>query len=130
MEDPFINNFLALSSPDGPLSKPALTVIWNAMDSVDTFFLIGSILFSYLELKELDKNGGGLKMWLMLYTHRYLRLTGVYLDIILFPKTLKYFAYGPEGYLLDNLTEVCQQDWWANILYINNFSGLGDCLGQ
>ena len=58
LEDPFINNFLALSSPDGPLSKPALTVIWNAMDSVDTFFLIGSILLSYLTLKEFEKNGG------------------------------------------------------------------------
>ena len=55
----------------------------------------------------------------------------VYLVIILFHNTLlKYFAYGPQEYLLDNLTEGCRQDWWANILYINNFHGLGDCLGQ
>jgi hypothetical protein len=73
---PFLNNVFTFYSAGGPLSKPAITVIWNAMDSVDTFFLIGSILLSYLTLRELDKNGGGVKMWLMFYLQRYLRLPG------------------------------------------------------
>ena len=99
------------------------------MDSVDTFFLIGSILLSYLTLKELDKNGGGPKMWMMFYVHRYLRLTGVYLVVILFHNTLlKYFSYGPQGYLMDSLAGSCQEDWWANILY--NFKPYTSCLGQ
>jgi hypothetical protein len=51
---PFINNILQVISLEGPLSKPKMAVIWNAMDSVDTFFLIGSTLLSYLTLKELE----------------------------------------------------------------------------
>jgi hypothetical protein len=79
------------------------------MDSVDTFFLIGSILLSYLTLKELDKNVGGVKLWWMFYIHRYSRLTGVYLVIIRFHyKLIKYFAYGPQGFSLNYLAQGCQ----------------------
>jgi len=127
----FLSNLAVMFSPDGPLSSIAMTAIWNAQDSVDTFFLIGAILLSYLTMKELEKSGGGVKMWLMFYVHRYLRLTGVYLVIILFQTTLlKYFAYGPQGYYLDNVGEQCREYWWTNILYINNFVGPIACMGH
>ena len=129
---PFLNNFLVFISPDGPVGEPYMAAIWNAMDSVDTFFLIGSVLLSYHTLKELDKtSGGSAKMWGMFYVHRYLRLTGVYAVIILWHTTLvKYIATGPQGYILDMyLSESCKSDWWANLLYINNFGHQG-CLGQ
>ena len=67
-------------------------VISNALPSVDSFFLIGNLIFlsnvwcyisnkssgatllSYLTLKELDKNNGGsLKFWIMFVVHRYIR---------------------------------------------------------
>ena len=62
----------------------------------------------------------------------FLHLTGVYLVILPFRSTLlKYFSYAAQGHFINNyLVELCQQYWWANILYINNFHGHGDCLGQ
>jgi len=127
---PFLKNLFPMFSPNGPVSTVAMAVIWNAMDSVDTFFLIGSILLSYLTLNQLEKSGGGAKMWLMFYVHRYIRLTGVYLVIILLHMTLlKYLAYGPQGFELSQQFKACQENWLVNILYVNNYVSM-DCLGQ
>jgi hypothetical protein len=62
----------------------------NALPSVDSFFLIGATLLSYLTLKELDKNNGGsLKFWIMFVVHRYIRLTGLYAIVIGLTSTLE-----------------------------------------
>ena len=67
----------------GPVNK-AFDVIRNSFYSVDSFFLIGGCLLSFLTLKELDtlskraKNGEVTTkqwtgFWLMYYIHRYIR---------------------------------------------------------
>ena len=130
MYEPYITNFTTMLSPEGPISTMAMAVLWNALDSVDTFFLIGAILLSYLTLKQLEKSGGGIKMWVMFYIHRYLRLTGIYLVIILLHIILlKFLAYGPQGFLLLDISSQCRDHWLDNILYINIYTGL-DCLGH
>ena len=56
------------------LDNVAATVMWNALMSVDTFFVIGGCLLSYHTMKELDKTkGGNPMMWVMFYIHRYIR---------------------------------------------------------
>ena len=45
-------------------------IIWNALPSVDTFFLMGSILVSYLTLQQLEKKRFNLVLF---YVHRYIR---------------------------------------------------------
>ena len=52
----------------------AMAVVFNAFPSVDTFFLIGATLLSYITLKELEKNNGsGPVFWIKFYVHRYIR---------------------------------------------------------
>jgi len=111
-------------------------VISNALPSVDSFFLIGATLLSYLTMKELDKNNGGsLKFWIMFIVHRYIRLTGLYAIVIGLHATLvKFFATGVQSYLITMQVEYCQTKWWTNLLYVNNLhwvdeEGMG-CIGQ
>jgi len=111
-------------------------VIANALPSVDSFFLIGATLLSYLTLKELDKNNGGsLKFWAMFIVHRYIRLTGLYAIVIgLHATLLKFFATGIQSSQVLQLSEYCQSSWWTNLLYVNNLhwineEGMG-CVGQ
>ena len=133
------NLFYLLSTPGGPLDTTASAAIWDADNSVDTFFLIGAILLSYLTLKELDKKKGGLQMWAMFYIHRYLRLSGLYAMVIFLHATLlkHLLAYGPQGYALDHWFQGCSDDWWISLLYLNNFNIRGvdefygpGCLGH
>ena len=104
------------------LLNGAMNVVFNAFPSVDSFFLIGATLLTYLTLKELDRNnGGGFAFWIKFYVHRYIRLTGVYAVIIFFHATLlKFFATGPVSAWVTGQSEECQNDWWKNLLYINN----------
>ena len=52
----------------------AMSAVFNAFPSVDTFFLIGATLLSYITLKELDKSkGSGVVFWIKFYVHRYIR---------------------------------------------------------
>lgn len=46
--------------------------LFNGTVSVDTFFLLGGLLVSYLMLKELDRSKGKFNFGLF-YLHRYLR---------------------------------------------------------
>lgn len=110
-----------------------MKIIFNATPSVDSFFLIGSTLLAFLTLKELDKkNIPSQKFWTLFYIHRYIRLTGVYAVVIALSATLfKFIPTGPHNYLKQD-TYACQEAWWMNILYINNFHaelGQENCMG-
>ena len=120
---PFVSNLMTVFDPDGSfLGSGAFAAIINALPSVDSFFLIGATLLSYITLKELDKNNGGsAKFWTMYYVHRYIRLTGLYAIIVgLHATLLKFFATGVQSYLVDSNVEVCQDTWYFNLLYLNN----------
>ena len=117
----------------------AFAAVINAFPSVDTFFIIGATLLTFLTLKELDKLankgasvGESAFFWMKYYVHRYIRLTGVYACILLFHASLlKLFATGPQSEWMMMNVDACQEDWWKNLLYINNFSFTGrGCMGQ
>ena len=58
--------------------------ISNAFVSVDSFFLLSGFLVGYLTLKKLGKKGIGYRDVLMMYLHRYIRLTPTLALVILF----------------------------------------------
>jgi len=128
----FVNNLMVQTdwSQDG-----AFAVVINAFPSVDSFFLIGACLLSYITLKELDKtNGGGVKFWIMYYVHRYIRLTGLYAILIgLHATLLKFFATGVQSNGVTFNVDACRDTWWTNLLYVNNLKWVGDmvmgCMG-
>ena len=98
-----------------------MNALLNGFPSVDSFFLISGVLLSYLTLKELQKTRGRVNIGLF-YVHRYLRLTGTYVIIIGFFATLmRYLVFGPLSGTLVYQSLGCQEDWWKNLLYINNF---------
>ncbi|KAL3067933.1 hypothetical protein niasHT_037923 [Heterodera trifolii] len=67
--------------------------------------------------------------WLAYYGRRYLRLTPIYVLVMLMKVTvLTYVSEGPFWRPID--PNFCRDSWWANLLYIKNFVGQGDsCMG-
>ncbi|EYB93025.1 hypothetical protein Y032_0187g1123 [Ancylostoma ceylanicum] len=111
--------------------NPFLSVtILNAFLSVDTFFLLSGILVSYLffKAKPLLRYVKNPMTWIMFYVHRYLRLTPPMMLFIGFYVVILPFTDGPYsaaltdylGTIEDNVRR-CQDNWWRNMLYINNF---------
>lgn len=95
-------------------------VIRNGVFSVDTFFTLSGILVAYLSLNEMKQQNGKLN-WVLFYLHRYIRLTPVYMIclvilIIMAPLCDK----GPLHLMQEFRPPICQSNWWANLLYVQN----------
>ncbi|EDW86401.2 uncharacterized protein Dwil_GK15256 [Drosophila willistoni] len=88
------------------------------------FLLLSGFLLCRILLFELERRGGKVNP-LMLYVARYIRLTPAYIAIIGFYMTwFPHIGSGPiwnERIGLEK--ERCQDSWWLNILYINNYFG-------
>ncbi|TRY72279.1 hypothetical protein TCAL_08592 [Tigriopus californicus] len=98
-----------------------MNVVFEGLFAVDTFFTLGGFLMSFLTLKELDKRNGKLNI-LFVYLHRYCRLTPLYGIVILFVSTLLvHMGQGPFWMYMHEESDKCAENWWTNILYINNF---------
>ena len=55
-------------------NTPAFRGVYNGLVSVDSFFVMGGLLLSYLTFKELDKAKGWINLP-MVYIHRYIRFS-------------------------------------------------------
>jgi peptidoglycan/LPS O-acetylase OafA/YrhL len=98
----------------------SMLMILNATFSVDTFFTMGGLLVAYQLLRTLDKTKGKFNPLLM-YLHRYLRLTPTYAILIGIAATLQpYLSTGPSWTIIDVRSGYCRKNWWHNLLYINN----------
>merc|ERR1719206_1260486 len=113
-----------------------LQAISNAMPSVDTFFVLSGFLTAYLFFKRngsrTESVGQKIKTVLMMYLHRYLRLTPALAILMCFSMTLPlYLTSGPFAATKESLTGTCDKWWWYNILYINNFDARAksSCVG-
>ncbi|XP_067662821.1 nose resistant to fluoxetine protein 6-like [Haliotis asinina] len=94
--------------------------ILNALVSVDTFFTLSGLLVAYLAMKELKKGQGKLN-WAMFYFHRFWRLTPVYMMMLMFYTCLfHYLGDGPIWPQTGVQKQQCRDNWWTNLLYINN----------
>ena len=117
---------------ENSFQEKSMRLILNATVSVDSFFMIGGCLLSYLTLKEIRRlNGGSFKFWIMFYVHRYIRLTGAYAGVVLFAASLsKYLPNAIEHSFLSDY-KGCAEDWWKNLLYIQTlYPDEPKCLGQ
>ncbi|XP_052900794.1 nose resistant to fluoxetine protein 6-like [Anopheles moucheti] len=118
----------------GPLLNPSFfrdqsrllqnAFLLNSPLLVDTFLLLSGFLFARLLLLELDKRQGRLNFGL-LYVFRYVRLTPAYLAVIaLYATWLPLLGEGPLWKERMELEQArCQQSWWLNVLYVNNYFG-------
>uniref|UniRef100_A0A182Y7U1 Nose resistant-to-fluoxetine protein N-terminal domain-containing protein n=1 Tax=Anopheles stephensi TaxID=30069 RepID=A0A182Y7U1_ANOST len=118
----------------GPLLNPGFfheqsqllqnAFLLNSPLLVDTFLLLSGFLFARLLLLELDKRQGRLNFGL-LYVFRYIRLTPAYLAVIaLYATWLPRLGDGPLWQERIELEQQrCQQSWWLNVLYVNNYLG-------
>ncbi|KAK3084394.1 hypothetical protein FSP39_012849 [Pinctada imbricata] len=121
----FLNNGLdaAMTLPGRWTFQPIL----QGTLSVDTFFFMSGLLVAYITLKKMAESEGRLN-WIMFYFHRFWRLTPTYaLFILIWAELYRHFIKGPleimfnKGGNFRTLLELCQDKWWTNLLYINNF---------
>ncbi|XP_055913312.1 nose resistant to fluoxetine protein 6-like [Eupeodes corollae] len=93
----------------------------NGTLAVDSFFFLGGLLVAWSGFKELDRTKGKLNI-IMMYVHRYIRLTPLVAVIMLILYSVKdILGEGPfkEGV---NGGDICNgHNWWPNLLYIQNY---------
>ena len=113
------------------LRTPAFQVIDNATPSVDTFYLLSGVVLAYSFCGAYEKTR---KFNIFkFYLHRYLRLTPPLAIMVAVTATIfVYFGSGPLwAKTVEPQRDVCQSDWWRNLLYIQNYSPIDEeCLGQ
>ncbi|CAF3832680.1 unnamed protein product, partial [Rotaria sp. Silwood1] len=101
----------------------AFQLILGGQFSVDTFFVLSGFLTAIVFVREADKQKFSFRFVLLYYIHRYIRLTPVYLLVILISINLTpYFGNGPafpfeQGFESNGCRN---QWWWTSILYISN----------
>ncbi|XP_046630291.1 nose resistant to fluoxetine protein 6-like isoform X1 [Neodiprion virginianus] len=100
---------------------PFSMIVFHGPIIVDGFFGIGGLLLAYGVLHELDRRKR--LDFTALILSRFLRLTPLYMLVVLFNATLMpMMGSGPYwesrvGFERDN----CVKNWWTNLLYINNY---------
>ncbi|KAK3102399.1 hypothetical protein FSP39_011136 [Pinctada imbricata] len=105
--------------------------------SVDTFYMISGMLLSYIQIKQMFKlkknpkpaNVGYYVFYY--YFHRFWRLTPMYMAVLLiFAGLFPYLGNGPMWPEGNGPAENCRQNWWTNLLYVNNLVKVdGMCMG-
>ncbi|XP_046738801.1 nose resistant to fluoxetine protein 6-like isoform X1 [Diprion similis] len=88
--------------------------------AVETFFVVSGFFTAYMLLKTLKSNGR--INWPLLFLRRYLRLTSSFAAVMLFVLFLIHrFGSGPLWKtLFPTGIEACQENWWVNLLYLQN----------
>lgn len=96
----------------------------NGGYAVQTFFLISGWLLTYHLYEAFDnKQSLTFSRLFLVFINRYLRLTPALIVVIAFHCTwLVHMGRGP---FWDHMVGVeyrrCRQNWWTNLLYINNY---------
>ncbi|RUS88830.1 hypothetical protein EGW08_003375 [Elysia chlorotica] len=106
--------------------------IMNALVSVDTFFALSGLLVTYLVMKELSKKPPSGTFFFNFYFHRFWRLTPPYMLVMMVNITLlHYMGDGPLWPQKSFEPDECRNNWWSNLLYINNLHNFGGgmCMG-
>ncbi|GIY47845.1 hypothetical protein CDAR_70012 [Caerostris darwini] len=108
----------------------AFQAVVNGSLAVDTFFCMGGLLVSYLAIK-LARKGHPFNIT-MYIIHRLFRLYPAYIFTILFLMLQNQFGAGPLWHdTYYKYVEDCYDNWWINLLFINNFYRARDmCLPQ
>ncbi len=89
---------------------------------------MSGLLVAYFTFREMELKRFNLIVY---YVHRYIRLTIPLACVILFNVgILPLLARGPMADDLEAVSQLCRDNWWSNLLYINNFVNKEEmCLG-
>ncbi|XP_055838509.1 nose resistant to fluoxetine protein 6-like [Episyrphus balteatus] len=102
---------------------------------VDVFFVISSFLLSYnflsntKSIESIRKNsfGGNAKFFFKSVLHRYVRLLPIMVVTMILSDCIYDFMDMFSPFQMDQYNGLyCKQNWWYNILFINNFLDLKD----
>ena len=98
-------------------------LVYGSYYAVDTFFWMSGLLMAYLFILEVNKaesfSGWSLGM---VYVHRYLRITPVYIFCTLFFWCMTvYIGSGPMWIHLDDMIGNCGDYFYTTVIYLNNF---------
>ena len=105
----------------------------NAVFSCDTFLAMSGLLTAYVTVIGMEKRKSWRINWADFYFHRFWRLTPPYMAVILLAQGLiRFCGKGPLWPTSDPAyTRYCGDRWWTNLLYVNNFLGMGQqCFGH
>lgn len=103
--------------------------IMNVTFAVETFLLLSGLLIAYTMFKDMEKHGKFRILYF--YIYRFFRIAPLYyLFIFLAIKVFPKLGSGPVYNWRMLSYNTCQQYWWTNILYINNFIPVLSCLGH
>ncbi|CDW54132.1 nose resistant to fluoxetine protein 6 [Trichuris trichiura] len=118
----YLNNIVyAYELPENMFNQ----ILLNGSLSVDSFFFLGASLLAFVWMKKLKGKEALTRsplFWLQYFAHRYLRVTPVYVIVllvyaVLLPKATDGPMWNRQGFNGDN----CAASWWTNVLYVNNF---------
>ncbi|CAF2794564.1 unnamed protein product [Rotaria sp. Silwood2] len=111
----------------------AFQLITSAVFSVDTFFLLSGFLTALLFVRQVKKEQLSLRLIVLYYIHRYLRLTPTFILVMFVSIYLTpYFGHGPLYPVQQGFESTGCRDghWWISFLYIGNFFKSDNmCLG-
>ncbi|XP_044748861.1 nose resistant to fluoxetine protein 6-like [Coccinella septempunctata] len=102
--------------------KAEFSALLNGPIVVDTFFTISGFLACYLILLEIEKRQKMINV-LMIYVHRFIRLTPAYAVVLAFYCTI-FVQMGDGPFWQERIgveQERCLNTWWANLFYLNNY---------
>ncbi|CAL8083377.1 unnamed protein product [Calicophoron daubneyi] len=116
------NNLLSFANK--VLNRWTFQVLVNATYSVDTFFFMSGLLSVYLTLNGYRKTQGWrqkMRFWVVYVVHRFVRLTPLYMFLLITYTGLYIHLYDGPLYPQDDMTaqtSVCKDHWY--ITYLNN----------
>lgn len=108
------------------IKRVSFQIVLAGSFETDTFLLLSGCLISYRLLKKIEKMATfGITTWLGFYVHRYLRITPVYMIVmVIFSCLYHYIGNGPLWPEVIHVGDKCKTTWWHNLLYINNIVGV------
>ena len=113
-----------------------LAILTNAILSVDVFFYLSGFLLYFNLQKYIKPTTNKIQFFFLSLFQRYLRLLPFNLiAIFVVTYSMPYFLNGAKGDFLFGFLKPCEEYWWANLLYIQNFIDYkavdgGRCVGH
>ncbi|XP_067139818.1 nose resistant to fluoxetine protein 6-like [Centruroides vittatus] len=95
--------------------------VLNAWISIDSFFFMSGLLLMYITYKGVEEKNGKICITYFLFS-RFIRLIPVLLAVICSLLLLPIVGSGPVWEeFVGSRVEKCQENWWATLLFINNW---------
>ncbi|XP_062712288.1 O-acyltransferase like protein-like [Aedes albopictus] len=95
---------------------------------VQMFFVIGGVVLS-VNFMDHIKSNPQFKLWYLMdrIVNRFVRILPVYAFVILFQ--VSWYPRLKDGPMADRYEDHCKENWWTNLLFVNNYINTRDpCL--